>query len=30
MGQRTIPETEPVAVQDKVRDVMLITVPGLE
>ena len=29
-GQRALPETEPVAVNDKVRDVMLFTVPGLD
>ncbi len=29
-GQRTLPDTEPIAVSDKVRDVMLFTVPGLK
>lgn len=30
MGLRTLPDIEPVDVSDKVRDVMLMTVPGLK
>lgn len=29
-GLRTLPDIEPVAVEDKVRDVMMMTVPGLK